>query len=93
VNTSIRAWREVFKNVLLDKIARYTNKYRRVNAKRWQDVERKDLESLIYVLFVLAIQKRKDKPSNCFCHPKKEGQTIKELVFREYMGGVDLADM
>ena len=66
VNTPIRAWREVFKNALLDKIVRYTNDYGRVKAKRWQDVERKDLEAFICVLFVSAIQKRKDKPSNWF---------------------------
>jgi hypothetical protein len=60
VNTPIRAWREVFKNVLLDKIVWYTNEYEQVKAKWWQDVERKDLESFICVLSVLAMQKRKD---------------------------------
>jgi hypothetical protein len=61
VNTPIRAWREVFKNVLLDKIVRYTSEYGseygRVKAKWCQDVKRKDLESFICVLFVSAIKK------------------------------------
>ena len=35
VNTPIRAWREVFKNTLLDKIVHYTNNYGKVKAKRW----------------------------------------------------------
>jgi hypothetical protein len=35
VNTPIRAWREVFKNALLDKIVRYTNNYGQVKSKRW----------------------------------------------------------
>jgi septation ring formation regulator EzrA len=65
VNTPIRAWREVFKNaLLLDKIIQYSNNYGQVKAK-WQDVKRKDLEAFIcVVIFVSAIQKRKDKPSN-----------------------------
>jgi hypothetical protein len=62
VNTPIRAWREVFKNTLLDKIVCYANNYGGVKAKRWKDIKRKDLEAFIAVLFVSAIQKRKDKP-------------------------------
>jgi hypothetical protein len=42
VNTPIRAWRGVFKNVLLDKIVCYNNDYGRAKAKQWQDVKRKD---------------------------------------------------
>jgi hypothetical protein len=37
-----------------------------VKAKRWQDINQKDLEGFISVLFVSAIQKRKDKPLNWF---------------------------
>jgi hypothetical protein len=64
VNTPIRAWWEIFKNTLLDKIVCYTNDYGGAKAKHWKDIERKDLEAFIAVLFVSAIQKRKDKPSN-----------------------------
>jgi hypothetical protein len=48
----MRAWREVFKNTLLDKIVCYTNDCGKVKAKRWQDIDRKDLEGFISVLFV-----------------------------------------
>jgi hypothetical protein len=83
VNTPIRAWREVFKNVLLDKLIWYTNEYRRVKAKRWQDVEGKDLESFICVLFILAIQKRKDKPSNWF----SENELLESTMIKKIMSG------
>jgi hypothetical protein len=64
VNTPIRAWREIFKNTLLDKIVRYTNKYGLLHSKGWRDISKKDLESFFAVLFISGIQKRKDKPSN-----------------------------
>jgi hypothetical protein len=66
VNTPIRAWREVFKSTLLDKIVRYTNKYGQAHAKRWKDISRKDLESFFAVLFISGIQKIKGKPLNWF---------------------------
>jgi Transposase IS4 len=83
VNTPIRAWREVFKNTLLDKIVRYTNDYGKVKAKRWQDVDRKDLEGFICVLFVSAIQKRKDKPSNWF----SENRLLESPLIKKIMSG------
>jgi hypothetical protein len=83
VNTPIRAWREVFKNTLLNKIVRYTNDYGKVKAKRWQDVDRKDLEGFICVLFVSAIQKRKDKPSNWFL----ENCLLESLLIKKIMSG------
>jgi hypothetical protein len=64
INTAIRAWREVFKNALLDKIVQYTNEYGLAHAKRWKYISRKDLESFFAVLFISCIQKQKDKPSN-----------------------------
>jgi hypothetical protein len=63
INTPIRAWREVFKNTLLDKIVWYTNKYGLAHTKRWNDISRKDLESFFVVS---GTQKRLDKPSNWF---------------------------
>jgi DNA polymerase III epsilon subunit-like protein len=67
VNTPIWAWRGIFKNTLvLDKIVCYTNNYGGVKAKCWKDIKRKDLEAFVAVLFVSAVQKRKDKPSNWF---------------------------
>jgi hypothetical protein len=66
VSTPLRAWRQIFKNSLLDKIAKYTNEYGVVHAKRWKDISRKNLESFFSLLFISGIQKRKDKPSNWF---------------------------
>jgi DNA polymerase III epsilon subunit-like protein len=66
VNTPMRAWRQVFTNYILDKIVGYTNEYGRLNAKRWNDISRKDLEAFIGILFISGIQKRKDKPANWF---------------------------
>jgi DNA polymerase III epsilon subunit-like protein len=43
VNTPLRAWREIFKTTLLDKIVRYTNEYGLLHAKRWKDISRKDI--------------------------------------------------
>jgi DNA polymerase III epsilon subunit-like protein len=83
VNTPIRAWREVFKNTLLEKIVRYTNEYGRVHAKRWSDISRKDLESFLAVLFISGIQKRKDKPSNWF----SENRILENPVMKKVMSG------
>jgi hypothetical protein len=73
----------VFKNTLLDKIVRYTNDCGKVKAKRWQDVDRKDLEGFICVLFVSAIQKRKDKPSNWF----SENRLLESPLIKKIMSG------
>jgi hypothetical protein len=81
VNTPIRAWREIFKNTLLDKIVCYTNEYGGVKAKPWKDIERKDLDAFIADLFVSAIQKRKDKPSNWLLENcLLESPTIKKIM-------------
>jgi DNA polymerase III epsilon subunit-like protein len=45
VNTPIRAWREVFKNTLLDKIVRFTNEYGQAHAKL------ESFEFLVHFLF------------------------------------------
>jgi hypothetical protein len=73
----------VLKNTLLDKIVRYTNDYGKVKAKRWQDVNREDLEGFICVLFVSAIQKRKDKPLNWF----SENCLLESPLIKKRMSG------
>ena len=83
INSPMRAWREVFKTSLLDKIVNYTNDYGRVNAKRWQDITRKDLEAFIAVLFVSSVQKRKDKPSNWF----SDNRILESQVMKKIMSG------
>jgi DNA polymerase III epsilon subunit-like protein len=83
VNTPIRAWREVFKNTILEKIVRYTNEYGQLHAKKWRDITKKDLESFIAVLFVSAVQKRKDKPSNWF----SDNRILECTIIKKIMSG------
>jgi hypothetical protein len=59
VNTPIRAWREIFKNTLIDKIVRYTNEYGLLHSKQWKGISKKDLESFFALLFILGIKKKK----------------------------------
>ena len=66
VNSPLRAWRQIFTTHILDKIVQHTNDYGEFNAKNWTPISRQDLEDFIAVLFLMSIQKRKDKPSNWF---------------------------
>jgi hypothetical protein len=54
-----------------------------VHAKRWKDISRKDLESFFSVLFILGIQKRKDKPLNWFL----ENRLLENPLMRKVMSG------
>ena len=83
VNTPIQAWREIFKIALLEKIVRYTNEYGALHAKHWKDITRKDLEAFIAVLFVSAVQKRKDKPTNWF----SDNRILESQVMKKIMSG------
>jgi hypothetical protein len=73
----------VFKNTILEKIVRYTNEYGQLHAKRWRDITKKDLESFIAVLFVSAVQKRKDKPSNWF----SDNRILESTIIKKIMSG------
>ena len=66
VNSPGKAWRAVFTNFILDKIVAYTNEYGDAMANRWTPVTRNDLMDFISILFLAAVQKRKDKPGNWF---------------------------
>jgi DNA polymerase III epsilon subunit-like protein len=66
VNTPIRSWRQIFTNHLLNTIVKYTNEYGELNCKSWVPIDTDDLTDFISVLFLMSIQKRKDKPSNWF---------------------------
>ena len=81
MNTPIRAWRELFKNTILEKIVKYTNEYGRIHAKAWSDITRKDLEAFIAILVISGIQKRKDKPSHWFSDNKLlENPVVKNIM-------------
>jgi hypothetical protein len=83
VSIPLRAWRQIFTNSLLDKIVKYMNEYRVVHAKRWKDISRKDLESFFSVLFILGIQKWKDKPLNWF----SENRLLENTLMKKEMSG------
>jgi hypothetical protein len=57
--------------------------YGSAKAKQWQDVKRKDLEAFICVLFVSAVQERKDKPSDWFL----ENCLLESLMIKKIMSG------
>lgn len=65
-NTPIRAWRQIFTNYLLNMIVNYTNDYGGLHCKDWVPIDQNDLLDFFSVLFLMSIQKRKDKPSNWF---------------------------
>jgi hypothetical protein len=83
VSTPIRAWKEIFKDKLLDKIVKYTNEYGQAHAKAWKDITRKDLLSFIAILFISGIQKRKDKPSHWF----SDNRFFENPVMKKVMSG------
>lgn len=66
VGTVRKSWRSIFTGHLLNKIVKYTNEYGELHAKDWVDIDQKELECFIAVLFISGIQKRKDKPSHWF---------------------------
>ena len=66
VHTPIRSWRQIFTNHLLNTIVQYTNDYGERHCKTWAPVDTEDLTDFISVIFLMSIQKRKDKPSNWF---------------------------
>ena len=81
VNSPIKAWRSIFSNRILDTIVRYTNEYGSLKEKKWTDISRHDLEAFISVLFVMGVQKRKDKPSNWFSDNKMlESPVVKKIM-------------
>ncbi|KAG7354301.1 transposase IS4 [Nitzschia inconspicua] len=66
-NSPIKAWRLIFTTAILERIVKHTNAYgqKKLNLN-WTPIDKADLTDFIAVLFVMSIQKRKDKPSNWF---------------------------
>ncbi|KAG7340621.1 transposase IS4 [Nitzschia inconspicua] len=64
-NSPIKAWRLIFTTAILERIVKHTNAYgqKKLNLN-WTPIDKADLTDFIAVLFVMSIQKRKDKPSN-----------------------------
>ena len=83
VATPAKAWRYLFTKSMLEKIVKYTNEYGVLHAKKWVDINRKDLESFLSILFISGIQKRKDKPSNWF----SDNSLLENPVMKNIMSG------
>jgi DNA polymerase III epsilon subunit-like protein len=88
-NSPVKAWRMIFTNTILDRLVRHTNSYGELNAgeNKWRPVQRKDLTNFFCVLFVMGIQKRKDKPSNWFSNsPILESKIAKSIMSGKRFG-------
>ena len=70
VNSPAKAWQQIFTSTILDKIVAYTNLYGNQNAKDWSNIDRQDLLNFFAVLFILSVQKRKDRPDHWFSDDK-----------------------
>ena len=86
-NSPIKAWILVFTAGILDKIVNHTNKYGYRNANDWSPITKRDLTDFISVLFLMSIQKRKDKPSNWFSdNPLLESKVAKKITSGRQFG-------
>jgi hypothetical protein len=82
-NSPIKAWRLIFTTTILERLVKHTNTYGELNAgeDEWVEVDKKDLTDFFAVLFVMGIQKRKDKPSNWFSNnPIMEARIAKRIM-------------
>jgi hypothetical protein len=76
-NSPIKAWRLIFTASILD------NR----NAKDWSPITRRDMTDFFAVLFVMSVQKRKDKPSNWFSdNPLLESKVAKKITTGRQFG-------
>jgi DNA polymerase III epsilon subunit-like protein len=81
VNSPMKAWRQIFTNSILDRIVRYTNEYGDCKLDSWTNIDRTDLTDFISVLFISAIQKRKDRISNWWSdNPLLENVVAKRIM-------------
>jgi hypothetical protein len=86
-NSPIKAWRLIFTAGILEGIVKHTNSYGERYAKDWTPIGKKDLTDFIAVLFVMSIQKRKDKPSNWFSEsPTLESKVAKRITTGRQFG-------
>ncbi|KAG7364663.1 transposase IS4 [Nitzschia inconspicua] len=81
-NSPIKAWRLIFTTAILERIVKHTNKYgQKKLSLDWTPIDKADLTDFIAVLFVMSIQKRKDKPSNWFSsNPLLESPVAKKIT-------------
>ena len=86
-NSPIKAWRLIFTAGILERIVKHTNKYGDRYAKDWTPINKTDLTDFIAVVFVMSVQKRKDKPSNWFsANPLLESKVAKKITTGRQFG-------
>ncbi len=83
VNSPMKAWRAIFTFFIIDKIVGYTNDYGKEKVNSWSDIDRKDFTDFISILFISAIQKRKDKISNWW----SDDPLLENVVAKRIMTG------
>jgi len=82
-NSPRKAWKQIFTVTILDRIVKHTNKYGERKSKEWTDITRTDLQDFIAVLFLMSVQKRKDKPSNWF----SDNPMLESILAKKIMSG------
>jgi hypothetical protein len=81
LNTPIRAWREIFKNTLLDKIVRYTNEYGLLHSSDGKTFPRRTLNPFLLCSSYQESKKKKEKPSNWFSNNRlSENALVKKIM-------------
>jgi DNA polymerase III epsilon subunit-like protein len=88
-NSPIKAWRLIFTNTILEKLVKHTNAYGELNAGPdvWTPINKKDLTDFFAVLFIMGVQKRKDKPSHWFSNnPLLESRIAKRIISGRQFG-------
>ena len=81
VNSPIKAWRHIFTDGILNKVVRYSNAYGDEHCPKWEDITKRDLTYFIAVLFIVSVQKRKDKSKNWSANdPLVENIPVKKVM-------------
>jgi Transposase IS4 len=80
VNSPIKAWRSISTISILEKIVNYTNECGDVKDEDWTDVTKNNLTDFLSVLFILSVQKRKDRPSWFSNDPFYKTVVIKNIM-------------
>ena len=77
----MKSWRCMFTDYILNKMVKHANDYGRTYCKDWNDLGRMDELDFISILFIVSIQKRKDKSSHWFLEdPMLENPLVKKIM-------------
>ena len=80
-NSIMKSWSCMFTDYILNKIVKCANGCRRTHYKNWNDLGRMDMLDFNSILFIVSIQKTKDKSSHWFSEdPMLENLLVKKIV-------------